>query len=51
MGTDVLPNSEFGHFATEIRCMCTTHWGQEEKGTTEDEIARRHHRLDGLEFE
>ena len=26
-------------------------WGQEEKGTTEDEMARRHHRLDGCEFE
>ena len=26
-------------------------WGQEEKGTTEDEMARWHHRLDGHEFE
>ena len=26
-------------------------WGQEEKGTTEDEMARWHHRLDGREFE
>ena len=26
-------------------------WGQEEKGTTEDEMARWHHQLDGLEFE
>ena len=26
-------------------------WGQEEKGTTEDEIARWHHRLDGRESE
>ena len=26
-------------------------WGQEEKGTTEDEMAGCHHRLDGLEFE
>ena len=26
-------------------------WGQEEKGTTEDEMAERHHRLDGCEFE
>ena len=25
-------------------------WGQEEKGTTEDEMAGWHHRLDGLEF-
>ena len=26
-------------------------WGQEEKGMTEDEIVRRHHRLDGHEFD
>ena len=26
-------------------------WGQEEKGTTEDEMAGCHHRLDGNEFE
>ena len=26
-------------------------WGQEEKGTTEDEIAKWHHQLDGCEFE
>ena len=26
-------------------------WGQEEKGTTEDEIAGWHHRLDGREYE
>ena len=26
-------------------------WRQEEKGTTEDEMAGRHHRLDGHEFE
>ena len=26
-------------------------WGQEKKGTTEDEMAGRHHRLDGREFE
>ena len=26
-------------------------WGQEEKGTTKDEMARWHHRLDGPEFE
>ena len=28
-----------------------TDWWQEEKGTTEDEMARWHHRLDGHEFE
>ena len=26
-------------------------WGQEEKGTTEDDMAGWHHRLDGCEFE
>ena len=26
-------------------------WGQEENGTTEDEMAGWHHRLDGCEFE
>ena len=26
-------------------------WGQEEKGTTEDEMAGWHHRLDGHVFE
>ena len=26
-------------------------WGQEEKGTTEDEMAGWHHQLNGLEFE
>ena len=27
------------------------HWGQEEKGTTEDEMAGWHHRFNGHEFE
>ena len=35
--------------------VCTSYagsdWGQEEKGTTEDEMAGGHHRLDGHEFE
>ena len=26
-------------------------WGQKEKGTTEDEMARWYHQLDGHEFE
>ena len=26
-------------------------WGQEKKGTTEDEMAGRHHQLDGRESE
>ena len=41
-------------------CEELTHWkrldagrdrGQEENGTTEDEVAGRHHRLDGRESE
>ena len=28
-----------------------TDWGQEEKGTTENQMAGWHHRLDGHEFE
>ena len=44
----------FGHFTQSCligkdfdarRC-----WGQEEKGTTEDEMAEWHHRLDAHEF-
>jgi len=31
--------------------MVRREWGQEEKGTTEDEIAGWHHRLDGHQFE
>ena len=32
------------------RLWCWEGWGQEEKGTTEDEMAGWHHRLDGREF-
>ena len=32
-------------------CDAGRDWGQEEKGTTEDEMAGWHHRLDGFEFE
>ena len=32
-------------------CDAGRDWGQEEKGTTEDEMAGWHHRLDGREFE
>ena len=32
-------------------CDAGRHWGQEEKGTTEDEMAEWHHRLNGHEFE
>ena len=55
----------FGHFmrrvdsdAGRLRCWETLKdsdagrdWGQEEKGTTEDEMAGWHHRLDGRESE
>ena len=32
-------------------CLAGRDWGQEEKGTTEDEMAGGHHRLDGRESE
>ena len=32
-------------------CDAGREWGQEERGTTEDEMAEWHHRLDGSEFE
>ena len=32
-------------------CDAGRDWGQEEKGTTEDEMAGWHHQLDGHEFE
>ena len=45
----------FGHFMRRVDSLEKTHagrdWGQEEKGTTEDEMAEWHHRLDGCEFE
>ena len=46
----------FGHLmrrvdSLEKTLMLGRDWGQEEKGTTEDEMARWHHRLDGHEFE
>ena len=34
----------------EKTLMLRGNWGQEEKGTTEDEMAGWHHRLDGREF-
>ena len=44
----------FGHLMRRVDSMEKTdagrNWGQEEKGTTEDEMARWHHRLDGQEF-
>ena len=46
----------FGHLmrrvdSLEKDCDAGRDWGQEEKGTAEDEMARWHHRLDGHEFE
>ena len=45
----------FGHLMRRIDSLEKTDagrdWGQEEKGTTENEMAGWHHRLDGGEFE
>jgi len=45
----------FGHLMQRVDSLEKTDagrdWGQEEKGTTEDEMVGWHHRLDGLEFE
>ena len=44
----------FGHLMQRVDSLDSDagrDWGQEEKGTTEDEMAGWHHRLDGHEFE
>ena len=45
----------FGHLMRRVDSLEKTDagkdWGQEEKGTTEDEMTGWHHRLDGPEFE
>ena len=45
----------FGHLMGRVDSLEKTdagrNWGQEEKGTTEDEMTGWHHRLDGHEFE
>ena len=45
----------FGHLMRTVDSLENTDagrdWGQEEKGTTEDEMAGWHHQLDGREFE
>ena len=45
----------FGHLMRTVDSLEKTDlgrdWGQEEKGTTEDEMAESHHRLDGRESE
>ena len=46
---------QFGHLMGRVDSLEKTDagrdWGQEEKGTTEDEMAGWHHQLDGREFE
>ena len=45
----------FGHLMRRVDSLEKTlmlgDWGQEEEGTTEDEMAGWHHQLDGYEFE
>ena len=45
----------FGHLMRRVDSLERTHagrdWGQEKKGTTEDEMAGWHHRLDECGFE
>ena len=46
----------FGHLMRRVESLAKDSdagrdWGQEEKGTTENEMAGWHHRLDGHEFE
>ena len=44
-----------GHLMQKVligkECDAGRDWGQEEKGTTEDEMPGWHHRLNGHEFE
>ena len=46
---------DFGHLMGRVDSLERTDagrdWGQEYKGTTENEMARWHHLLDGHEFE
>ena len=51
-----LKHQYFGHLVQRVDSLEKTlmlggDWGQEEEGTTEDEMAGWHHRLDGHEFE
>ena len=45
----------FGHLMRRVDSLekddAGRDWGQEEKGTTGDEMAGQHHQLDGCEFE
>ena len=40
----------FGHLMRRVDSDAGRDWGQEEKGTTEDEMAGWHHRLNGHGF-
>ena len=40
----------FGHLMQRVDSLVKTDWGQEEKGTTEDEMARWPHQLNADEF-
>ena len=48
-------NSSFGHLMRRVdsleKSRAGRYWGQEEKGTSQDEMAGWHHRLDGRESE
>ena len=50
-----LKRQYFGHLMRRVDSLedsdAGRDWGQEEKGTTEDEMAGWHHRLDGCESE
>ena len=50
-----LKHQYFGHLMQRVDSLEKTDagrdWGQEKKGTTEDEIAGWHHGLDGHEFD
>ena len=41
----------FGQLMQRVDSDAGRDWGQEEKGTTEDEMARQHHLLNAHEFE
>ena len=50
-GPSVFPSGEPGVSGDGKDSDAGRDWGQEEKGTTDDEMAGWHHQLDGGEFE
>ena len=46
----IIQSSEVKSEQDKYHILTGRNWGQEEKGTTEDEMAGWHHRLDGHEF-